>query len=198
MKNPVRLLLVAGATLALAGCGSFSKPGYNCPLEEGGGSCNSMQAAYKASTSGRKSAPVAPGNAAPDAASQYQPIEFSNTAPVPSTRSGGMPVYEQPKVNSIWVPPYVDADGNLREGSFVYSATPGRWNYGTTKRTGRAGAAFGPIRSDSLGFDPELNNQKKPAGAPPKPGDANTPASVPAPAADSVEGITQPYQRLIK
>lgn len=199
MKNPVRNLCAIGAVALLAACSTLEKPGYNCPLAQDAGSCNSMQDAYKSATSKKtQPAAVAPS----EQTSTYQPVSFDSAAPVPNTRTGGMPVFEQPKVNSIWVPPYVDADGNLREGTFLYNATPGRWNYGSTKRTGRAGAAFGPIHSNDLGFEPDLTSSSKKNGAngtPPKPAaaGATAPAQVPAPAPSNVEGITQPYQRLV-
>lgn len=199
MKNSVRNLCAVSALTMLAACSTLEKPGYNCPLAQDAGSCNSMQDAYKSATS--KATKPAPRAATTEQPGSYQPVSFDSNAPVPNTRTGGMPVFEQPKVNSIWVPPYVDADGNLREGTFLYNATPGRWNYGSTKRTGRAGAAFGPIHSDDLGFEPDLSSTSKKGAAsatPPKPSsDATTPARVTAPAPANVEGITQPYQRLV-
>jgi hypothetical protein len=109
-----------------------------------------------------------------------------------------MPVFKQPEVHRVWVAPYVDSDGNLRTGEYTYFSTPGKWNYGTTKRPGEGSAIFGPAKPNAnLGFVPVTQQQEKRPAAPPS---NKAPAAEKSQQAapDSVNNITQPAQRIIQ
>lgn len=206
------------AAALLGGCAGFGKPAYQCPLDEAdAGKCASMNDAYTAArnvtaggrsplerTSVFDSAPAQPGSGTPQPATAAPKTAGSSPTavapvPVPAGVLGaypepgnvGMPVFNQPRVFRPWVAPYVDADGNLRSGEYVYFATPGQWNYGTLRRPGEASGIFGPSRQSNLGFKPA------PTAAPAAPAPSRAPASPgTTPRPDTTDGITQPYQRL--
>lgn len=244
------LILISAASLvALSGCASTSGSTFNSegctPVDQYG--CASMQEAYYAARSAdpkkltevrnvfdvRAYADITPGGVvAKGSASQGstavldQPV-VGGGLPYPDQKgTGGMPVFKQPQVLRVFVKPYVDADGNLRSGEQVFTATPGEWAYGTMKKPGSGaavtlskGANFGPADGRVLGFTPQVGSTATITskttvvqGTPPAP--AATVATVPTatPLANpnattttttkqqtvvnNEAGITQPYQRL--
>jgi conjugal transfer pilus assembly protein TraV len=195
------MIALALASLALAsGCSSLSTPPHACPLSEPSARCASVEETYAAAQGEAKTGaaghrqsvfdarPATTAATTPTAAPQ--PFFADPSPAVPAPGQLGAPVFQQPRVMRVWVAPYVDADGNLRSGEYTYFSTPGQWNYGATRRTGQAAGAFGPVRPDALGFTP-VTPPKPGAGTPPKPG------AEPAGAAEPVQSITQPYQRLV-
>jgi conjugal transfer pilus assembly protein TraV len=189
------MIALALASLALAsGCSSLSTPPHACPLSEQSARCASVEETYAAAQGDAKAGPAGHRqsvfDARPAAAAAPQPF-FADTPPVaPAPGQLGAPVFQQPRVMRVWVAPYVDADGNLRSGEYTYFSTPGQWNYGATRRAGQAAGAFGPVRPDALGFTPVAPGTPG-TGTPPKP------EAEPAGAPESVQSITQPYQRLV-
>ena len=198
-----KLLLPIAIIATLSGCASVP---YDCELRtEVQAKCASMQDAYTAA-----SGPLAPmknrqnvfeGQAAPRAQPQMtdeaarmaaRPYFKGEESAYPEPGERGMPVFKQPEVHRVWVAPYVDSDGNLRSGEYTYFSTPGSWNYGSTRRPGEAAAIFGPAKPGNLGFAPAPTSQNRPApAAPPGPS-----ASTARAASESVNGITQPAQRI--
>lgn len=84
------------------------------------------------------------------------------------------PVYQPPRPWRVWLGPWVDANGDLRSGQYVWFVTPGHWDYaGQTwplrVRADRRGTHFGnafvqegvlaPVPPTRLGFTPSLSQQ---------------------------------------
>lgn len=196
------MIALALASLAVAsGCSSLSVPPHACALSESRARCASVEETYavtqgsaaQASATVHRQSVFGAAPAGTDTASAGaapQPF-FAEAVSAPAPGQVGAPVFQQPRVMRVWVAPYVDADGNLRSGEYTYFSTPGQWNYGSTRRTGQAAGAFGPLRPDALGFTPVVP-AKTPGGAPPKPEAAAPAGSAP----EQVQSITQPYQRL--
>ena len=200
---------IVAAAAALAACSSAPrKPDYQCAIEDvEAAKCASVQEAFAASNSMQPkgqsrvqsvfdsrvqgSAPVAQPSTA-------QPVFQGQLSNHPAPSTNGDPVFKQPEVKRVWVRPYVDGDGNLRSGEYVYFSTPGKWSHGGLNKPGAAAKAtgmFGPARTDNLGFNPVME-QPKSAPKPPAPGAAaDGTGAKPAPATNA-SGITQPFQRL--
>lgn len=219
----MRCALLPLVALVLSGCSVMSSqrtPDYECSLHDvTRAKCASMADSYKASKQmGRSDASsvqsVFEGSGAA-VAGQGAPMLSNTPSNFPEPGQTGAPVFQQPKVMRAWVAPYVDADGNLRSGEYVYFSTPGQWNYGTMKSPGAAGAAmFEPSKASSLGFTPDLQTTSgsrvpqpmgQGSGTPAKPPEAaqsaaqgamqaNSPQATRA--TDTVGAVTQPYQRL--
>jgi conjugal transfer pilus assembly protein TraV len=185
---------------ALSGCASVP---YDCPLKpQPDAKCASMQDAYGAANKSpsamettRQSVFERSNRTAATEQAQNRPFFRGEDSGFPEAGERGMPVFKQPEVHRVWVAPYVDSDGNLRTGEYTYFSTPGKWNYGTTKRPGEASGIFGPQRPGNLGFVPVTPAAKaeRPA-APPSASNGNTSRSATAP--ESVDNITQPVQRI--
>lgn len=189
-------LALAGLVIAASGCSSLSVPPHACPLSETNARCASVEEAYAAAQRDTRDAPShrqsvfdTAGASRPAPAA---PFFSENATPAPQPGQVGVPVFQQPRVMRVWVAPYVDADGNLRSGEYTYFSTPGQWNYGSTRRPGQAAGAFGPARSDALGFTPVTTPR---AGQPPKPATPSEAGTAPG-TPEQVQSITQPYQRL--
>jgi conjugal transfer pilus assembly protein TraV len=200
------LPLAAVALASLTGCASVQ---YDCALKpQQDAKCASMEDTYVAANrnSGEpdshrqsvfdRSQKSAPAN---KASTSDRPFFKGEDSDFPEAGERGMPVFKQPEVHRVWVAPYVDSDGNLRTGEYTYFSTPGKWNYGTTKRAGEGSAIFGPSKPGAnLGFVPVTQQQKaaeRPA-APPSASTSNTAKAAPAP--DRIDNITQPAQRIIQ
>lgn len=201
------LPLAVVALASLTGCASVQ---YDCALKpQKDAKCASMEDTYVAANrfsgggdqdSARQSVfdrsqKAAAANKGSSADRPYFKGEDSN---FPEAGERGMPVFTQPEVHRVWVAPYVDGDGNLRTGEYTYFSTPGKWNYGTTKRPGEGAAIFGPAKPNSnLGFVPVTQKAatERPA-APPSNSSPTTARSATAP--DRVDNITQPAQRIIQ
>lgn len=193
---PLSLAVVA----ALSGCASVQ---YECPLKpQPDAKCAGMQDTYKASnkaqgslTADRQSVFERGSKVAVADEAQNRPFFRGEDSGFPEAGERGMPVFKQPEVHRVWVAPYVDSDGNLRTGEYTYFSTPGKWNYGTTKRAGEASGIFGPTKPESLGFNPVTPAAKADRPAAP-PNTANSSNAKSAVAPDSVDNITQPAQRI--
>jgi len=186
-------LLILLALIGITACASRSP--YGCPLDSSQKHCRSLEEVYsEARTAPRKPVKARSGASANNGATAQSNLTYqARTNPDAATQ--GQPVFQQPRVFRPWLAPYVDADGNLRSGEYVYFATPGEWNYGTTREPGAASSAtlFAPQRpGGDLGFVPvESNPQRRP----PSPA---SPSAPPAPASVTTrEGITQPTGTLI-
>jgi conjugal transfer pilus assembly protein TraV len=200
-------LALACAVFLLTACGSQPRvPNYECPLQGADRArCASVQDSLEASRAMDRTVSARMQSVFDARATSRQdgPAAFdapglrgqAATPPVPTT---GAPVFQQPRVMRVWVAPYVDADGNLRSGEFVYFATPGSWNYGTLRRPGSASGIFGPTRPTDLGFTPVTPPARGGAAAPARPPEPG--AAAPTPGGGAAQqapgGITQPYQRL--
>lgn len=198
--------LAAVALASLTGCASVQ---YDCALKpHQDAKCASMEDTY-AATNRYSGAPDSKrqnvfdrsqkSTAANKHVADDRPFFKGEDSNFPEAGERGMPVFKQPEVHRVWVAPYVDGDGNLRTGEYTYFSTPGKWNYGTTKRPGEGAAIFGPAKPNAnLGFIPVTQQQqeKRPA-APPS---SNVPASEKSQqtSPDRVDNITQPAQRIIQ
>lgn len=180
----IRALFVVAAALALSACAS-NKP-YSCSLNDQA-HCRNMQEVYDAARKASRN--DARQNVVGGRTIEYPLPVTHNTDRYAEPGEHGQPVFRQPRVYRVWLAPYVDADGNLRSGEYVYFSTPGEWAYGTTRDSGVAGAAmFGPQRPENIGFTPVETGQ----ATPPAPsGSLPQPASV-----TNRDGIVQPAQRL--
>ena len=80
------------------------------------------------------------------------------------------PVYQPPRPWRVWLGPWVDANGDLRSGQYVWFVTPGHWYYaGKIWPLGRLGKRIGdtfvkdgvlaPVPPTRLGFTPSLSRQ---------------------------------------
>lgn len=87
------------------------------------------------------------------------------------------PVYQPPRPWRVWLGPWVDANGDLRSGQYVWFVTPGHWYYAGKiwplgrlgKHTGHAAGNVGdtfvkdgvlaPVPPTRLGFTPSLSRQ---------------------------------------
>lgn len=222
MRFNGKLLGVAVVAALASACGTS----YKCPLAENGGpSCSSknMQTIYSAAT---KAEPNYAGEYVTDSQGYKNSLIKAHAAagqavaPADAQSMGlpanerGMPVYEQPKVQRAWVAPWVDAEGNLHSGTYVYTTTPGKWNYGTLKAAGDVGAMMEPVKPEDYGFKfkpttkstvtkkpvnevapqqatPTSSNQESLKAAQKTVQQVNTNGGV-----NTVNNITQPYVRL--
>lgn len=210
-----KVFALTAVAVALSAC---STPGYRCPVGDenrANGECSSIEKTYQTARAAERAGANGMTVFDPSVAAE---IEKSKNVPVlpgaasayPETPVNGMPVFEQPRVYRVWVPPYVDAEGNLRSGEYSYFSTPGRWNYGTLKREGSGSSLMEPTKPNSLGFTPEVVQPKATQGVRSSSGQKSAkdapsneqPESAPVQqqtqpsASTNVNGITQPYQRL--
>jgi conjugal transfer pilus assembly protein TraV len=139
------LAAVSLATLG-AGCSSFSgldaKGSFACPLPDGV-TCLSVTDVYGESL--RSTLPgQQPGGRAPKQPPDAKPAP-SGGAPAPSATayrtaqsappSSGAPIRSAPRVLRIWIAPYEDSDGDLRDQSHIYvTVDPGGWEIAHTRR----------------------------------------------------------------
>lgn len=175
------------AASVLAAC---SSPPHRCPVDNLAKNCAPMETIYQQAQDEMRTQRPRQGSSA-------NPVSFSQAPTAAHAGQEGMPVFKQPNVFRAFVEPYVDADGNLRGGEYVFFATPGEWNYGTLRRPGQAaGGMLGPLKPGQLGFKPSTQ-PPAPAQQPPKPDapQASAPAQEPKTPVN-VGPITQPYQRL--
>jgi type IV conjugative transfer system lipoprotein TraV len=171
------------ALAALAGCATV---GPKCPLKKGPG-CRSVTQVYEDARAvspnlGGQWVPKIPERSAaatgPDWAA---PAGYAEPGQV------GEPIFREPRVYRVWIAPFVDANGNMHSGQYVYFSTPGEWNYGTMRESGAASPGlYGPLPPGASfgGNAHKATALAVPAGTPPKPSSAkkNT----------TVNGITQP------
>lgn len=101
-----------------------------------------------------------------------KPVRSSLVTGGIATRMGGpqaqAPVYQPPRPWRVWLGPWVDANGDLRSGQYVWFVTPGHWYYaGKVWPLGRLGQPTGntfvkdgvlsPVPPTRLGFTPSLS-----------------------------------------
>jgi conjugal transfer pilus assembly protein TraV len=151
-----RLLVTGLAAASLAGCsasGLDAKTSFACKAPDGV-TCLSVSGVYDASRRqglpGQRPAaspPVPPAVAAAPAPRTAPPVnEAIRPAARPAPSSSGMPLRTAPRVLRIWIAPYEDSDGDLRDQSHLYVAIDrGGWQIEHTRRTVRD--RFAPIRS---------------------------------------------------
>jgi conjugal transfer pilus assembly protein TraV len=128
------------------GCSSFSgldaKASFACPLPDGV-TCLSVTEVYGESL--RNTLPgQQPGGRAPKQPPDAKPGPSGGT-PAPSATayrtahpappSSGAPIRSAPRVLRIWIAPYEDSDGDLRDQSHIYvTVDPGGWEIAHTRR----------------------------------------------------------------
>jgi hypothetical protein len=152
MKNlkTLRLPLLAAALVSTVGLSACISPGYRCPLEAGKDAdfptaCANMKdamAGARAGSGGHTSVLM-------DDKGRLVPREMlDHKAAKPLAAQGSEPYHEksgdpqfyQPKKFEVWTRAFVDANGNLHDGTTSWFTTPGRWAYGTVDRPGDVGA----------------------------------------------------------
>lgn len=152
MKNlkTLRLPLLAAALLSTVGLSACISPGYRCPLESGKDSefptaCSNMKdamAGARAGTGGHTSVLMDDkGRLVPREMLDHKvakPLAAQGTEPY--HEKSGDPQFYQPKKFEVWTRAFVDANGNLHDGTTSWFTTPGRWAYGTVDRPGDIGA----------------------------------------------------------
>jgi hypothetical protein len=152
MKNlkTFRLPLLAAVLLSTAGLSACISPGYRCPLEadkdiEFPTACANMKdamAGARAGTGGQTSVLMDDkGRLVPREMLDRKvakPLAAQGTEPY--HEKSGDPQFYQPKKFEVWTRAFVDANGNLHDGTTSWFTTPGRWAYGTVDRPGDVGA----------------------------------------------------------
>jgi hypothetical protein len=152
MKNlkTLRLPLLAAVLLGTVGLSACISPGYRCPLESGKDSefptaCSNMKdamAGARAGTGGHTSVLMDDkGRLVPREMLDHKvakPLAAQGTEPY--HEKSGDPQFYQPKKFEVWTRAFVDANGNLHDGTTSWFTTPGRWAYGTVDRPGDVGA----------------------------------------------------------
>jgi len=139
------LVAVSLATLG-AGCSSFSgldaKATFACPLPDGvtclsvtGVYGESLRNALPAQQPGGR-APKQPPDAKPaPSGSPLAPSATSYRTAQPAPPSSGAPIRSAPRILRIWIAPYEDSDGDLRDQSHMYvTVDPGGWEIAHTRR----------------------------------------------------------------
>ena len=186
MVRIVSALVVVGVA-ALAGCANIPS---QCPLQKGPG-CQSMAQVYN---DAREVNPDAGGQWVPKAPAQSAAAvgpNWSQPAGYAEPGQVGEPIFREPRVYRVWIAPFVDANGNMHSGQYVYFSTPGEWSYGGLQDAGAASPGmYGPLPpGESFGGNAhKATALRVPAGAPPKPS---------SPHKDStVNGITQPKESI--
>ena len=172
---------------ALAGCATV---GPQCPLQKGPG-CQSVTQVYQ---DAREANPDLSGQWLPKVPAQSAGAvgpDWSAPAGYAEPGQVGEPIFREPRVYRVWIAPFVDANGNMHSGQYVYFSTPGEWSYGALHDTGAASPGlYGPLPpGETFGGKAQRTTALKvPGGKPPKPsaGKKNV----------TVNGITQPKESL--
>ena len=176
--------------LVLAGLAGCATVGPECPLQKGPG-CQSVTQVYQ---DAREADPNLSGQWLPKASAQ--PAQSAGpdwSAPSGYAEPGqvGEPIFREPRVYRVWIAPFVDANGNMHSGQYVYFSTPGEWSYGALHDTGAASPGlYGPLPpGESFGGKTQKATALNvPGGQPPKPSSGNKDKTV--------NGITQPKESL--
>ncbi|MGC8519380.1 MAG: TraV family lipoprotein [Steroidobacteraceae bacterium] len=186
MRSLIRTAVVV-AIVALSGCADTP---HRCPLKKGPG-CESVTQIYQdarevnPNLGGQwlpKDGAVGARSAGPNWATPARYAEPGNV---------GEPVFREPRVYRVWLAPFVDSQGNMHSGQYVYFSTPGEWLYGGLERTGQASPGlFQPLPAGKglLGQSGGPTALKVPTWKPPKPAAARKDVTV--------NGITQPKETL--
>ncbi len=196
------VLIALGVAMLGTGCSSFSgldaKATFACPLPDGV-TCLSVTEVYGESL--RNALPAQqPGSRTPEKSPGAKPTP-SRGAPPPSGQaaaspyraaqpappSSGAPIRSAPRILRIWVAPYEDSDGDLRDQSHMYvTVDPGGWEIAHTRRAirdrfmairalepasqaaGRAPRLIDPVPLPSQAADERRAGPVPPGGIPPR------------------------------
>ena len=154
----------AALLLVLGGCASVSK--HTCPIPE---ACAPVQRTLeRAEADTSESGWVVGGAAAAKTQGEAEGGDGREAAaprhPAPVVEPGGeVPVYEPPRPWRAWLAPWVDDQGGLHSGQYVWFTTPGAWVYlgrrwplpfVPSAGGGAPGEALEPVAPDDLGFEP--------------------------------------------
>lgn len=138
-------IFVLGAAIMVTGCAG---PKYACKAPEGI-PCMSIGEVYKKSVDGALPATraVTGDEKASDGAAPVpmgKPAEAAvsapaTTTPYPVQLTPGAPLRQDPTVLMVWFTPWVDADGDFHDQSYLYLVTdPGRWLLHENRHMGTA------------------------------------------------------------
>jgi conjugal transfer pilus assembly protein TraV len=150
-------LLVLAASRVLAGCsasGLDAKTSFACKAPDGV-TCMSVSGVYETSRQnalpGQQPASSSAGSGAEPPASAPQSTRTSaGTEGAPGTRrpplTSGTPLRSAPRVLRIWLAPYEDSEGDLRDQTHIYvTLDRGAWQIEHTRRAIQD--RFAPIRA---------------------------------------------------
>lgn len=112
------VLLRFGVCLLALGCTSCAR--YACGVPEGG-RCSPLSAVYQAILDGFAAAPALPERA--DAGPREDTAHHT-----PNPGAEGEPRLTRPRQLYVWIPPWIDAEGDLHGESYLYlRLDEGRW-----------------------------------------------------------------------
>jgi len=146
-------LLALGCAALLAGCsasGLDAKSSFACKAPDGV-TCMSVSGVYETSRQNALPAqtPAPPPAAARDPAPGALSMPSSTSAQSPARRApvtSGMPLRSAPRVLRIWLAPYEDSEGDLRDQTHIYvTVDRGTWQIEHTRRAIQD--RFAPIRA---------------------------------------------------
>lgn len=153
---------------ALLGCTGLSGSSKFACKAPDGVACNSMSGTYHNSVAnnlpGQQTSPehgdTLKATAVSGATQASSPNDAVRNAPL-----SGVPLRTAPQVLRVWVAPYVDTDGDLRDQAYLYvTLNEGRWQIQHTQR--QAAEKYKPVRQAEL---------KNPTAPPPDtPSDASS------------------------
>lgn len=149
-------LLALGCAALLAGCsasGLDAKSSFACKAPDGV-TCMSVSGVYETSRQNALPAqtpapPPAPASDPATGGSRALPTPSSKGAQSPARRApvtSGMPLRSAPRVLRIWLAPYEDSEGDLRDQTHIYvTVDRGTWQIEHTRRAIQD--RFAPIRA---------------------------------------------------
>jgi conjugal transfer pilus assembly protein TraV len=192
----LRGVLVGVACAALlAGCaasGLDAKSSFACKAPDGV-TCMSVSGVYEASRQNALPAqtpptPAAPAGARPAGVSAVAPATANASSATGARRApltSGTPLRSAPRILRIWVAPYEDSEGDLRDQAHIYVAIDhGRWQIEHMRRAIQD--RFAPIRAVAPAASPAASGSANTGGAGPQP--ARSPEIVPTPGAADLGG----------
>jgi len=149
--------LAVACSVLIAGCsasGLDAKTSFGCKAPDGV-TCMSVSGVYETSRHNAlpaqtPAAPAAPGSAPPAAVPPAAPSPNPTSASGPhrTPLTSGTPLRSAPRVLRIWIAPYEDSEGDLRDQSHIYvTVDRGRWQIEHTRRAIQE--RFAPIRAVS-------------------------------------------------
>lgn len=182
LRSASRIAVVL-SIIGLAGCADIP---HRCPLKKGPG-CESVTQIYQ---DAREVNPNLGGQWLPKASTATARAAGPDwAAPGGYAEPGavGEPIFREPRVYRVWLAPFVDANGNMHSGQYVYFSTPGEWLYGGLAQTGEASPGLFTPLPPGKGLSVQSGKAtalKVPTWKPPKPSSARKNVTV--------NGITQP------
>lgn len=187
-----KVIFVSVAMLALTGC--VSSPKHDCPLNDKGGHCASLDQAYSAASGVEDVSQFQNIFETEKRRATSKNVYASEGYAQPAER--GKPVFVPPKVHRVWTAPWTDSDGHLHGGEYLYFTTPGKWSYGSLRSPGEASGVFKPVMTDTYGFTPVApKKQERKDAAVPQASAQAQPIEVRA-AVKTLNGVTQPQETL--